>query len=144
MCINCEVDNNPDCTICACVGCSEGNCCDNCVQTAGFDRYQKNAADTARGGVELSREKGRVAIASMGLAGESGELIDYLKKWVGHDHDLDQEYVKKELGDVLWYVSEIATALGMSLQQVAMLNREKLLRRYPNGFEANRSINRVE
>lgn len=144
MCVNCDVDNSPDCAICACIGCSEGNCCDNCVQTSGFDRYQKNAADTARGGVALSQEKGRVAIAGMGLAGESGELVDYLKKWVGHDHQLDAEYVKKELGDVLWYISEIATALGISLQEVAMLNREKLLRRYPNGFEASRSINRVE
>jgi NTP pyrophosphatase (non-canonical NTP hydrolase) len=109
-----------------------------------FAAYQQNAAATARGGTALYKDQGRVAVACMGLAGEAGEVIDYLKKWVGHGHEIDKEHVKKELGDVLWYVSEIATALGLNLQEIAMLNAEKLRKRYPDGFAVERSRNRGE
>ena len=132
------------CQLCACIGCSEGNCCDDCSQTDSFATYQENAASTARGGTALSKEQGRVAVACMGLAGEAGEVIDYLKKYVGHGHDIDREHVKKELGDVLWYISEIATALNLNLQEIAMINAEKLRKRYPEGFTVERSRNRGE
>lgn len=160
MCINCEsmpLDEKFDakyfsfqksvnrlCESCACTGCSEGNCCDNCQNMESFAAYQQNAAATARGGTALYKDQGRVAVACMGLAGEAGEVIDYLKKWVGHGHEIDKEHVKKELGDVLWYVSEIATALGLNLQEIAMLNAEKLRKRYPDGFAVERSRNRGE
>ena len=48
----------------------------------------------------------------MGLCGESGEVIDLVKKWFAHGHELDKEKLVKELGDVAWYIAEIATALG--------------------------------
>lgn len=160
MCINCErmpLDESMDirnfapssvgslgCQACACVGCSEGNCCGSCLDMESFGVYQQNAAATARGGTALHKEQGRVAVACMGLAGETGEVVDYLKKWVGHGHDIDKEHVKKELGDVLWYVSEIATALGLNLQEIAMMNAEKLRKRYPEGFAIERSRNRGE
>lgn len=111
-------------------------------KTIDFSVYQSNAAKTARGSVSLDGVRGRVAVASMGLAGESGEVIDYLKKWVGHGHDLDRDYVEKELGDVLWYLAEIATALEMDLEKIAAKNNEKLESRYPAGFSTDRSINR--
>jgi NTP pyrophosphatase (non-canonical NTP hydrolase) len=122
--------------------------CENCDspstygQTNDFDTYQSGASKTARGGIVLDGVRGRVAIASMGLAGESGEVIDYLKKWVGHGHELDREYVEKELGDVLWYLAEIATALEMDISTIAKKNADKLNSRYPQGFSTDRSINR--
>jgi len=78
----------------------------------------------------------------MGLAGETGELVDMLKKWIGHGHELNLTEVEKELGDILWYISEIATTLDLRLDQVAAKNMDKLVARYPEGFSEERSRNR--
>lgn len=80
----------------------------------------------------------------MGLCGESGEAIDIVKKWFAHGHELDREHLKKELGDIAWYLAEAATALDVSLEEVFEANIEKLKKRYPEGFETEKSINRAE
>ena len=138
-----------DICICACIGCSEGNCCDHSVVNRGdvalsFSSYQRGASVTARGNITLPDAKGRAAIAAMGLAGESGELIDHLKKWAGHGHELDRTYLLMELGDILWYVAEIATIVGIDLGEVARVNERKLSMRYPKGFSVERSVNRED
>jgi len=73
-------------------------------------------------------------VHAMGLAGEAGEIIDLLKKHLGHGQPLDIEKAKKELGDVLWYVGALAADLGLSLSEVAEANKAKLRARYPAGF----------
>ena len=78
----------------------------------------------------------------MGLCGESGEAIDIVKKWYAHGHELDKEHLAKELGDIAWYLAEAATALDMSLEDILTANIEKLKKRYPEGFDTNRSIDR--
>ncbi len=78
----------------------------------------------------------------MGLCGESGECIDLVKKHLHQGHDLDREAMKKELGDVAWYLAETAWALDISLEEVLRGNLEKLKRRYPGGFSAEKSRNR--
>lgn len=78
----------------------------------------------------------------MGLCGEAGECIDVVKKTMFQGHELDTDKLIEELGDVLWYCAELASGLGVSLEDVALINVEKLRERYPNGFEAERSINR--
>lgn len=78
----------------------------------------------------------------MGLCGESGEAIDIVKKWLAQGHELDKEKLAKELGDICWYLAETATALGLSLEDVMIANIEKLQKRYPEGFSAEKSINR--
>lgn len=50
--------------------------------------------------------------------------------------------LKKELGDVLWFVAEVATAFGWNLDEIAKMNIEKLEARYPNGFETEKSLHR--
>lgn len=50
----------------------------------------------------------------------------------------------RELGDVLWYVAELASGLGMTLDVVAQMNIDKLKARYPEGFEAEKSLHRRE
>ena len=80
----------------------------------------------------------------MGLCGESGEAIDIVKKWLAQGHELDKEKLAKELGDICWYLAETATALDLSLEDIMTANIEKLKRRYPEGFDAARSINRTE
>jgi len=78
----------------------------------------------------------------MGLCGESGEAIDIVKKWLAHGHELDKEHLAKELGDIAWYLAEAATALDMRLEDILEANIEKLRKRYPEGFETQRSVER--
>ena len=80
----------------------------------------------------------------MGLCGESGEAIDLVKKHLHQGHELDKDKLIKELGDVAWYIAEIAYALDVDLETVLTLNIEKLKKRYPEGFEINKSVNRSE
>jgi len=80
----------------------------------------------------------------MGLCGESGEAIDIVKKWLAQGHALDQEKLAKELGDICWYLAETATALDLSLEDIMAANIDKLKKRYPEGFDADRSIHRAE
>jgi len=107
-----------------------------------FREYQALAARTA-GMTEISTEK-RLAVAALGLAGEAGEVADHIKKAIGHGHELDRGELEDELGDVLWYIAEMCNTLDLSLARVAARNIEKLKRRYPVGFDAERSRNRVE
>ena len=80
----------------------------------------------------------------MGLCGESGEAIDIVKKWFAHGHELDREHLKKELGDIAWYLAEAATALDLSLEDILVANIEKLKLRYPEGFDTEKSQNRAD
>jgi len=78
-----------------------------------------------------------------GLAAEVGEVHSlYQKEYQGHPLDLNE--LKKESGDIIWFVAELCTAYGWTLEEVAQANIAKLLHRYPNGFEADRSIHREE
>ena len=83
------------------------------------------------------------AQCAMGLAGETGEVADLLKKYLFHGHFIDKEKVKRELGDVLWYVAELAGACGFTMTDVAGANIAKLMDRYPDGFSEERSRNRA-
>lgn len=79
----------------------------------------------------------------MGLCGESGEAIDIVKKHLTQGHELDRERLAKELGDIAWYLAETAMAIGYELDDILQMNIEKLKKRYPEGFSAERSIDRV-
>ena len=80
----------------------------------------------------------------MGLCGESGEAIDIVKKWLAQGHDLDTQKLAKELGDIAWYLAETAYALDIPLEEILQANIDKLKKRYPEGFAAERSIFRNE
>ena len=80
----------------------------------------------------------------MGLCGESGEAIDIVKKWLAQGHELDKEKLAKELGDIAWYLAETAAAIDLPLEDVFQANIDKLKKRYPEGFSAEKSVNRVE
>lgn len=79
---------------------------------------------------------------ALGLAGETGEVVDYLKKTLFHGHPMDEMKLADELGDVLWYLSALATRYGFSLEFVARRNIAKLAKRYPEGFSTEASIAR--
>lgn len=106
-----------------------------------INEYQELAMRT----VNPKLNKDEILINSvMGLCGESGEAIDIVKKWFAHGHELDREHLKKELGDIAWYLAEAATALDITLESVLEANIEKLKNRYPEGFETKRSIERAD
>ena len=78
----------------------------------------------------------------MGLCGESGEVIDIVKKHISQGHVLNKEKLIEELGDVAWYLAETAYALGVDLESVLQSNIDKLKKRYPEGFSVEKSVNR--
>ena len=78
----------------------------------------------------------------MGLGGEAGECTDILKKHIFQGHDIDREHLASELGDVAWYLALSAYAIGYDLDSIFQHNIEKLKKRYPNGFESEKSLNR--
>lgn len=71
---------------------------------------------------------------AMGLSGETGEVVDELKKAIFHGHDLDRVSIKKELGDTLHYLAGLCSMLDLTFEEVAVANIEKLRKRYPDGF----------
>lgn len=78
----------------------------------------------------------------MGISGETGEVIDIIKKHLYQGHDLNKEHLTEELGDVMFYITNLATLVGIDMQEVLQNNVDKLLKRYPNGFDKEKSINR--
>lgn len=106
-----------------------------------FDQYQQEAART--GGCRHDFDRA-LSSFSLGLAGESGEICDHVKKYLGHGHPLDRDKVVAELGDLLWYVAILAHVLGVNLADVAQGNLSKLRRRYPDGFSTAASLARVD
>ena len=78
----------------------------------------------------------------MGLAGEAGECVDLVKKMLFQGHDLDRQRLAKELGDVAWYLAITAQAIERPLDEIFQGNIDKLIERYPDGFDPERSRNR--
>ena len=74
---------------------------------------------------------------------DAGEISFFGLDYPEHDREIKEKMID-ELGDVLWYVSETATALGIWMDQIAEHNIEKLKKRYPGGFSAERSLHREE
>ena len=105
-----------------------------------INEYQKLAMTTLNPALD---KKDVLINGVMGLCGESGEVIDIVKKWLAQGHELDEEKIKKELGDVAWYLAEVAYALDTSLEEVLAANIEKLKKRYPEGFDTEKSIHRT-
>ena len=105
------------------------------------NEYQKLAMTTLNPALD---KKDVLINGVMGLCGESGEAIDIVKKWLAQGHELDKEKLAKELGDIAWYLAETATALNLNLEDVFEANIEKLKKRYPEGFDSQRSIHRED
>ena len=105
-----------------------------------LNEYQKAAERTSGNLAPWQKIKN----GCYGLNGEAGECIDILKKHEFQGHDFNPERLMDELGDVLWYVAQTASGLGVTLDVVAQHNIGKLKNRYPDGFDPERSIHRKE
>jgi NTP pyrophosphatase (non-canonical NTP hydrolase) len=105
-----------------------------------LDEYQLLAART----IGERTPADQLANMALGLTGEAGETADMLKKHLFHGKPLDSDELIKELGDVLWYIAGMASAIGASLDDVAQRNVDKLRKRYPDGFTVAASANRAD
>lgn len=106
-----------------------------------FKEYELATERTAPIGSRINRLHNYV----YGLNGETGEFTDMLKKVIFHHHADEPEKVKSELGDILYYLTRLCVEFGFSLEEVADYNvNVKLAKRYPEGFDPERSINRED
>ena len=103
------------------------------------NEYQKLAMTTLN--PTLSKQETLIN-GVMGLCGESGEVIDLVKKHLHQGHPLDKEKLIKELGDIAWYLAEVAYVLDTDLDTVLEQNIAKIKARYPDGFDTEKSIHR--
>ena len=104
------------------------------------NEYQKLAARTIAKGMSNNEIESH---ALHGMVGEIGEIHSiYQKMYQGHCPEAT--HLKKELGDLLWFIAEYCTARGWKLEEIMQLNIDKLKKRYPDGFEADRSLHRKE
>ena len=105
-----------------------------------FTQYQDLARRTQN--PDLNRQARRNH-ALFGIAAEVGEIHSlYQKVYQGHTFDVGN--LMKECGDVLWFLAELCDAEGLNMDDVAVMNIDKLKRRFPEGFSSARSLHRNE
>lgn len=105
------------------------------------NEYQRLAMRTC--GIPADRKKDMLDHAVLGMNSEAGEVAGILQK-VYQGHHFDRGHVMKELGDLVWFVSEACQALDVTLDEVMERNIDKLKARFPEGFTAERSLHRKE
>lgn len=112
-------------------------------ETNALDAFQAFCA-TRAGPLTVAKDPSVVPLHGLGLAGEAGEVCDYLKKHLLHHHPFSREKLTSELGDVLWYVGILAYLHDVKLSDVAAANVAKLKARYPEGFSVAASLARAD
>lgn len=108
-----------------------------------FMEYQEKAASTVA--YKDRGELGGIVYTTLGLAGEAGEIANKVKKVIRGDAPLGpikRLELAQELGDVLWYVSELAQNIGFSLDSIAEMNIRKLASRNERGVVQGSGDNR--
>ena len=89
----------------------------------------------------------RLLTAALGICAEGGEFTEVVQKCVFQGKPMDSHtiyHLKRELGDIMWYISQACIALETDLEDIIYMNIEKLESRYPDGFDSFRSENRSE
>ena len=90
----------------------------------------------------------RLLTAAVGMSAESGEFTEVVKKMIFQGKPVNEEnlfHLKRELGDVMWYVAQACMALDTSFDEIVEMNVEKLKKRYPGGeFDVHKSENRAK
>ncbi len=90
----------------------------------------------------------RLLTAAVGMSAEAGEFTEIVKKIIFQGKPVNEEnlfHMKRELGDIMWYVAQACMGLNVSLDEVIEMNVDKLKARYPGGeFDVHHSENRVD
>lgn len=108
-----------------------GGICKECLpDVLDWETYQRLTSGTA-----IYNRMTKYEYLALGLSSEAGEVASLFKKWLRGDYkkELPREKIKKELGDVLWYVARLADELGFSLKEIATENLIKLYDRKNRG-----------
>lgn len=101
--------------------------CSDMEDISDADDYQEFASKAIR---PESEGKNLIVGFALGLGGEAGEVLDDIKKREYHGRDIPIEHTVEELGDLLWYASNIANQLGYKLSDIMDMNQNKLTNRY--------------
>lgn len=104
------------------------------------NEYQKLAAITINSNLDNIQQ---AVHALHGMVGEIGEIHSIYQKFY-QGHDISEDHLKKELGDLLWFIAEYCTALGWELEDIMQMNIDKLRARFPEGFEVDKSLHRAK
>ena len=94
-----------------------------------FNEYQEAAKRTLYGNEQV------LTNCALGLAGESGQVVDLVKSYTFKGTPLDKQQLIHEMGDVLWYLSQVAEWADIPFDEVAQANIATLNKRYPHGFD---------
>ena len=106
------------------------------------NEYQKLASRTIN--KELTNQELELH-ALHGMVGEIGEIHSiYQKTYQGHDINNEYVHLQKEVGDLLWFIAEYCTACDWKLEDIMQMNIDKLMARYPDGFDKEHSLHRAE
>jgi NTP pyrophosphatase (non-canonical NTP hydrolase) len=109
-----------------------------------FPDFSSRLASLQRDGFPTER----LLTAAVGMSAEAGEFTEIVKKIIFQGKPVNEDnlfHLKRELGDIMWYVAQACLGLNISLEEVIQMNYEKLSARYPEGtFDVFRSENRVE
>lgn len=106
--------------------------------------YREEVIRTAAGSLTGVSKQDQYSTGGLGLTGEAGEVADLIKKHIHHKKPLDREKLLRELGDVRWYLEYLLIVCDFTMEQIETANIEKLRVRYPNGFNTEDSIKRMD
>ncbi|MBE9390347.1 nucleoside triphosphate pyrophosphohydrolase family protein [Vagococcus salmoninarum] len=93
-----------------------------------FNEYQSLANRTLHGNEQV------LTNCALGLASEAGQVLEVIRNYTFENHQMDQEELIKEMGDVLWYLSQIAEWANIPFEEVAKQNIDMLQQRYPERY----------
>lgn len=93
-----------------------------------FNDYQSLANKTLYGNEQV------LTNCALGLASETGEVLDIIQKYTFESQPMNREALIKEMGDVLWYLSQISEWANISFDEVAQTNIDMLQKRFPEGY----------
>jgi len=95
------------------------------------EKYQEEVLRTV---VDCDTYDQLMTLAALGMAGETGEVVDLVKKHLFNKRGLNEEKIRDEVGDVLWYISVLLSTLHLTFEDVMDYNIAKLQKRHQHGF----------
>ncbi len=127
-----------------CINCGYFDSSDHFINSIEGEKmsYQQDALRTESTVFNMEEGDERLLHAGIGLATESGEFLDALKKHIFYGKPLDRTNLKEEAGDLMWYIAIALDELGSSFEEVQATNIAKLRARYPEKFTEELAENR--
>lgn len=92
----------------------------------------------------MKLDKNTIPHCALGIAGEVGEVVDLVKKSVYYGKDMDLDHLEEEIGDVMFYLVNLATMYNLSMEDILEKNIVKLEKRYPSGFNKKDAVERKD